>query len=53
MLLVTRADHTNIPFAESPSLSRRPCPGLGTGRGRWAQLLAELLPELLDSPEGV
>ena len=54
MLLVTRADHTQIPFAESPYLSRRPCPGLGTGAGRWSdQLLDELLAQLLDSPEGV
>ena len=44
MLLVTRADHTQIPFAESPYLSRRPCPGLGTGAGRWSD---ELLDELL------
>ena len=52
MLFVTRADHTQIPFAESPSLPRRPCHGPGTD-GRWAELLDELLPELLDSPEGV
>ena len=51
MLFVTRADHTQIPDAESPSLPRRP--GLATGGSRWAKLLDELLPELLDCPEGV